>query len=195
MIIVFLGGLYFAGFRITYNPDLITDWNAVSGVAAWAGVLASIIAIFYAIRVPKEIADRQEKIELFEKRYEILQSFAKCRIFYSAVIHAQDLPSIQNACCRLLEVEKFSDMTEKDFAEKANESQYVFNQIPLLFTDVTDDAVARVYDGLWEFLCVVVTENTANEIMEKRKIYLDATYEFNEKYWPSMIEETSIKNL
>lgn len=65
------------GFRITYAPELENDWEAISAVASWlgafiscVGVLASFLAIWYAIQVPKTIADRQDKIALFEKRYE-----------------------------------------------------------------------------------------------------------------------------
>ena len=74
-IIIVIIGLYIAGFRITYNPNLITDWDAVSGCAAWAGVIASVVAIWYAIQVPKKIADRQDKIALFEKRIDIYKKF------------------------------------------------------------------------------------------------------------------------
>lgn len=58
------------GFRITYAPELENDWEAISAVASWVGVLVSFLAIWYAIQVPKRIADRQDKIALFEKRYE-----------------------------------------------------------------------------------------------------------------------------
>ena len=30
------------GFRITYNPDIITDWEAVSAVAGWVSAIATI---------------------------------------------------------------------------------------------------------------------------------------------------------
>lgn len=58
------------GWKLTYAPDLENSWDAVSAFAAWFGVVASFIAIIVAILVPKEIADRQDKIELFEKRME-----------------------------------------------------------------------------------------------------------------------------
>ena len=70
------------GWRITYAPDLENSWDAISAVATWVGVVisafgvvASVVAIWYAIQVPKKIADRQDKIALFEKRYECFQFF------------------------------------------------------------------------------------------------------------------------
>ena len=34
-------------------------------------ILISALALFYAIRVPKKIAEEQNKIALFDKRYEV----------------------------------------------------------------------------------------------------------------------------
>lgn len=71
--------LYGLGFRITYAPELENSWNAVSAVATCVGVLASFIAIWFAIRVPKKIAEEQNKIALFEKRYEFYYVLLKCK--------------------------------------------------------------------------------------------------------------------
>lgn len=65
--------LYAFGFRITYAPELENSWDAISACAAWAGVLSSFIAIWFAIRVPKKISEEQNKIVLFEKRYEVFE--------------------------------------------------------------------------------------------------------------------------
>ena len=70
--------LYFFGFRITYSPDLKWDWDAASAFADWVGVAASLWAVWAAIQIPKKIAERQDKIALFEKRlvfYEVLSNF------------------------------------------------------------------------------------------------------------------------
>ena len=72
---VVVGLLYCAGLRITYAPELKNDWDSISAYAAWFSVVVSIVgvgasfaAIWYAIQVPKQIAEQQNKIALFEKR-------------------------------------------------------------------------------------------------------------------------------
>lgn len=57
------------GWRITYAPELETSWECVSAIGTWAGVITSFIAIMVAVQIPSKIADRQDKIALFEKRY------------------------------------------------------------------------------------------------------------------------------
>lgn len=69
--------LYCLGFRITYAPELENSWNAVSAVAACVGVLASFIAIWFAIQVPKKIAEQQNKIALLEKRVQLYMDFSE----------------------------------------------------------------------------------------------------------------------
>lgn len=56
------------GWKITYAPDLENSWDAISAVAAWAGIIMSFVAIMTAIWTPIRIANRQDKISLFEKR-------------------------------------------------------------------------------------------------------------------------------
>ena len=71
------------GWRITYAPELGNYWDAISGVAAWFGVIISILsaiasfmAVWYAIRV----ADKQNQITLFEKKYELFEIVMNCKI-------------------------------------------------------------------------------------------------------------------
>lgn len=80
--IAFLLGAIFVmslfGWRFTYAPELENSWDAVSSVAGWASVsvsivsvVASFLAIWFAIQVPKKIAKQQDRIALFEKRYQL----------------------------------------------------------------------------------------------------------------------------
>ena len=72
--------LYCKGFRITYAPDLENSWDAISAFAAWSGVFMSFVAIMVAIQIPKKIADRQDRIALLEKRFEIYDILISCGV-------------------------------------------------------------------------------------------------------------------
>ena len=48
--------LFVFGFRITYNPTLITDWEAVSAVAGWVSAIATIL-------IPIVVVIFQNKLE------------------------------------------------------------------------------------------------------------------------------------
>lgn len=69
------------GWRFTYVPELDNNWDAISACAAWAGVIMSFLAVMVAVWIPKRIADRQDKIALFEKRYDcytVIQNLLVC---------------------------------------------------------------------------------------------------------------------
>ena len=86
--------LYCNGYRITYPQQFETSWDAVSGFAAWIGVgvsilsaAASVAAIWFAVRV----ADKQNKIALFEKRYELYDIAISCRLFAAMLERKKDI--------------------------------------------------------------------------------------------------------
>lgn len=73
------------GFKITYAPEMENNWDAVSAVAACMGVFASFVAIWFAIRVPKKIAEAQNKIALFEKRHDAYSSILSLEVFANSL--------------------------------------------------------------------------------------------------------------
>ena len=73
--------------------------------SAIVSVIASIIAVFVAIRVPKTIAENQNKIALFEKRYELFQFYRKCQSFLYAIKRDKTIEEIRNSCSTIFEID------------------------------------------------------------------------------------------
>lgn len=65
------------GWKITYNPQLENDWDAVAAFGSWVSAIISGVAIWFAVSVPKRIADEQNRIALFERRFESYSVFLK----------------------------------------------------------------------------------------------------------------------
>ena len=118
IIILLVVFLYCIGFRITYAPELETSWNAVIAFANWgsvfvslAGAIASFLAVWFAVQVPKKIADRQDKIALFEKRFEVYDIICKCQAFAVGILASETThESIKSIFVRAFYLE-----SEKDF--------------------------------------------------------------------------------
>lgn len=88
--------LFCCGFRITYAPELENDWDAISAVATWTGTIvavvsaiASFLAVWFAIQVPKKIAEEQNRIALFEKRHDAYSSILSLEVFADALDHEE----------------------------------------------------------------------------------------------------------
>lgn len=55
------------GFRITYSPSLDNNWDAVSACAAWAAVVVSGLAIYFAIQAPKRSPKSKTELHCLKK--------------------------------------------------------------------------------------------------------------------------------
>lgn len=89
--------LFLFGFKFTYAPELENSWNAVSAFATWAGVVASTFAILVAIQIPKKIAIQQNKIALFEKRYEFYSMLSRCLAYANSIESAKTSEEAQSS--------------------------------------------------------------------------------------------------
>ena len=138
------------GWRITYAPELENSWDAISAVAALVGVFASFAAIMVAIWIPKRIADRQDKIALFEKRLQcqmaILSMIKWSNYLYSDCRTYQDIIFGMGV---FLNFPKWSEIPQ--YVEKSMHDFMVIFQTDImsgryLFDDFEEDLIEKAYD-------------------------------------------------
>lgn len=53
---------YLLGFRITYNPDIISDWTAVSAVGQWCSIAASIFVVYLSSYLSQKFEQKTKDI-------------------------------------------------------------------------------------------------------------------------------------
>lgn len=78
------------GWRITYAPELENSWDAISVVVSLVGAVGTVAAVFSAIYV----ANRQNRIALFEKRYKVYNEICNCGTFSYALTLANSKEDI-----------------------------------------------------------------------------------------------------
>lgn len=195
---VFVLVMALLGWRFTYAPKLESSWDAISAVAAWAGVvisavgvIASFIAIWYAIQVPKKIADRQDKIALFERRYECFQFFEECFVLYkkSADKSLADVINVQ--CCHMLGVQKIEDLNRYDFHNKVKHFEYLLHQMEFLFPGIQEKDVSKLYNTLSSYLAAILDQK---DIEKNRQEYISAMKEFG-RYTNEIWDSMTISNI
>lgn len=69
------------------------DWLAIG--MSFISIVVSCAAIWVAVHIPGKIADRQDQIELFEKRYAFYNCLIKCDTFRAAVENSHDIEEIK----------------------------------------------------------------------------------------------------
>lgn len=74
------------------------DWfDYIQLVTTMVSVLISIAAIIFAIKVPQKIADRQDRISLFEKRYDCYTTIQKFLVVARQIENEKTKKAIQVA--------------------------------------------------------------------------------------------------
>ncbi len=54
--------LYAFGFRITYNPNIITDWTAVGAVGQWGSIAATIFVVYLSTYLSRKFDEKTADI-------------------------------------------------------------------------------------------------------------------------------------
>ena len=160
VIIAFVMALF--GWRITYAPELETSWECVSAIASLIGAVGTVAAVWFAIRV----ADKQNKIALFEKRHDVFDMLACCKTFADMIKSAKCKTDVRQfflmSFCKYSENDRVEDMdfiTSKYVVvlDVLRKSQFILN------SDVTS-----YIQSLTKLLLVIVRESvikTDNDTM------------------------------
>ena len=156
------------GWRFTYAPELETSWDAISAVAAWVGVIASFIAIWFAIQIPKKIADRQDKIALFEKRYDCFLFFERCHRLYIIIEEKEcSLEELRRAVLYLFEEYAWVDLTKETLICKIERYRSMLHQMTFLFPAIGLGETSELYMSLQAFITSVYEDKNISMNKEK----------------------------
>ena len=192
--------LYRIGFRITYAPELETSWEAVSAVAAWAGVVVSFVAIWFAVQVPKKIAEQQNKIALFEKRLEFYLTLKKLESISVSMNNLKEPinnKSIQNVFVLTftqepkLYVEYDRDGIYDKTAKYLIEIKSILDAGPFLFSLDMKKYIIEIIQNLVELL--YYSDQTGIE--DKIKIYKENIENIKDDILPLVENELDLTNM
>ena len=192
--------LYRIGFRITYAPELETSWEAVSAVAAWAGVVVSFVAIWFAVQVPKKIAEQQNKIALFEKRLEFYLTLKKLESISVSMNNLKEPinnKSIQNVFVLTftqepkLYVEYDRDGIYDKTAKYLIEIKSILDAGPFLFSLDMKKYIIEIIQNLVELL--YYSDQTGIE--DKIKIYKENIENIKDDILPLVENELDLTNI
>ena len=185
---------FFFGFRITYAPELENSWNAISAMASWVGTIGTVSAIFAAIWV----ANRQNKIALFEKRYEnyiIIQKLLAC------ALQLEDINTnkgVQVAFRIYLDAPQniHKNKSVYEMIVELLQMQSILLSGEFLFLNYNAELAKKIVAVGIELLRRTASHNVENsekpllqDTMELKKEYIDLCETFEKNYFESMENE------
>lgn len=202
-IFIFLVILCLFIFHITCNPELENNWDAISACATWVGVLVSGLAIYYAIRVPQEIAKSQNDIALFDKRFEcynMIQTFLVC----AKQLETADTNIIVQVAFRIYidQPENIpKNLTPIDIVAQLKQ-KYTANLLSgeFLFSNYNVDMLQNIVNNAIDLIVEVsnikpeqIGENISDKAMQIKNEYCKMCQDFENKYIKFMESELDIK--
>ena len=196
LLVIVVAGFFF-GFRITYAPELENSWNAISAMASWVGTIGTVSAIFAAIWV----ANRQNKIALFEKRYEnyiIIQKLLACALQLEDV---NTNKGVQVAFRIYLDAPQniHKNKSVYEMIVELLQMQSILLSGAFLFSNYNAELAKKIVAVGTELLRKTASHNIKNaeepllqDIMELKKEYIDLCETFEKNYFESMENELGL---
>lgn len=180
------------GFRIVYVPEPEDTWEAVSAMASWVevfiscvGVLASFLAIWYAIQVPKKIADKQDQIALFEKRYECFQFYEACLNLLNLSLDDKNNEIISQVCT-MFGVQSVNELNQHDFVTQVNHFEFLLHEMSFLFPEIQEEDIGELHRALLSYLSDVWKRKDFEESKQKFIQAMAKVGKYTDEIWDSM---------
>ncbi len=154
-------------------------------------IIISALALFYAIRVPKKIAEEQNKIALFDKRYEVFQLFERCVSFNKALQNSETIEDMRKDCMLLFDELKYEELDFKIVMKKVYTFEHTLHQMEFLFPGILENDVHELYTSLWKVLMAIIGDEN---VIECKKDYINTMNEFAHKYHKKIWNELTLAN-
>ncbi len=155
-------------------------------------IIISALALFYAIKVPKKIAEEQNRIALFEKRYEAFQFFERCFTFYKALQKSKTVEDMRVNCLFFFETTDIEALELENIRKELFYFEYMLHKMEFLFPELAEEDLSDLYHALYEVVLAIAKNEDAEE---KVSTYITTMCNFATKYnkaiWSKLYLEKS----
>lgn len=183
------------GWKITYDPYLKNCWNAIDAVGGWVSAIISGVAIWFAAFVPMRIAQEQNKIALFEKRFVSYSVFLKY-ISFAKMIEQIETP---DQLCQAFSFNFIGKGDVNDLKELSlminNDEQQLMSGL-FLFSDFCDGkTISDLIQGILEIANLIEYNKSKLSQEDKNLIMLfcHKCKSFENEYMRKMRRQLAVK--
>ncbi len=156
------------------------NWlDYIQVTASIISIIISALAVVMAVRIPKKIADKQDKIALFNKRFDSFSSFQKCQAFADLLKTMEDIDGYKISALHFLGDGENWAYETKNVKINLIQTSVKLQQLAFLFDNVDYKDVVMVFVSLKDF--VFSLESTDNVEVLKDK-FISSIDMFAEKY-------------
>ena len=146
-------------------------------IATVVSIIISAMAVFYAVKIPKKIAEEQNKIALFEKRHLFYLTLCKCISFFDGIEETQSKTNVEIRRLFFIMLGDSGDCSEDNINENLTPLQFkvigILNQGAFLFPIDMEKNIETFSKDLVNILSYTNTPETIIELYEKLKASSD----------------------
>lgn len=161
------------GWKIIYAPELENNWTAIDAIGGWLSAIISGLAIWFAVNAPKRIAQRQDDISLFEKRficYNCFQKYITIALYLNDKLQKNDRKGMRTLLLSNLKPGNLL-RTKNDLILVTKEDEAILDTFPYLFADCYgEDIVTNLLNNISDAIAVVFKDDEVLTEEEKGKI-------------------------
>lgn len=165
--------------QYTFEDYILFGANVIS-------VIISAFALFAAIRVPKKIAENQNKIALFEKRYECFQFFEKCYLFGKTLKSNENRNDMKKDCLILFDI-NVESIDLETLSKKLHHFEYMLHQMEFLFPGLKEESINSLFKALYSAVISIFTnENIEESVSNYIANINDFVAKYNKTIWDKL---------
>lgn len=139
--------------------------------------------LYYAVKIPKTIAMEQNKIALFEKRYEVFQFYEKCDAFSKSLDRTESVTEMRKNCDYCFEI-RCGETNLNEMLLFLEKLEYNSHQLYFLFPGISDADAKSLYLALYHIILQIVKTDriVERDILGARNNYISTLKKFKSKY-------------
>lgn len=164
------------------------NWlDYLQAVASILSIMISAIAVVMAVRIPKKIAKKQDKIALFNKRFDSFNSLQKCLAFSDLIKTIDNVDDYKAAALYFFGNEEDSQFNVNKVRANVIQASVMLQQLSFLFDDVDYEEVAILFNSFKNFVFSLDTKNNIEEPKTKFINTIDLFMKNNENvFWDAL---------
>ncbi len=169
------------------NPNWIDYVQIISSIIS---IIISAFAVIMAIRVPKEISNRQDQISLFDKRFAAYDIFLRYDAFTTGIDELEGIEIYRECFMDMFFLEERTEFEFQKALFKLVQLSTPLQHMPFLFENITDSEMDMLFSSMFGFVSAISNNSNVEECKER---LVNNIKEFKEKHLESIVGTLKIK--
>ena len=153
-------------------------------ITSFISVIISTIAVIIAVKIPRKIAEKQDKIALFDKRFASYEVFLTFEAFAYQIDKLSDIKNYKKQFMIIFYNNLDAEFNGIDALTILKSLSLKLQQLVFLFDNITNSEVSKMLESVCDF--VIAIEKNKN-VEECKNIFVNHVKVFREKHHETIL--------